>query len=1658
MTRRNSRNSIHALLVSTSVVGLASGGALYAGDAQAQGIEVVNTTLPGVLNPLGSSTDYILISNSTVTTDGVVNNGDIGDVSPNATGILVTNGSTVNGGITNSGNLFADETGIRIEFTDIPDGITNGGQLIVGSGVAGTDVEEAYGIVNFGTSIDTSISNSGLVEVIATATAEGGSALAYGVDVRAFTNLNATVDNSGTMNVSAEAGGASEAEAAASGIWVELSPSEAPPPANAVSSITNSSSSTIDVSAIAEASASGSDSAEANAEGVGIGQLSESADSTSFSASNSGSLLVDVLAMATTDSASAEALATGTGILQSAEGGGNADTSLTATNSGLIQVDAEATATVSSGFGDVSATAKSVGINQDADFAGDMTLSASNSGNISVSASATADAPDHETFAIAEAQGIRQDASGGESINQTSNVSVTQSGNVDVTAIAKTDGRSNGAGRATAQGVVQITEGVDSASASVVNSGNIAASAAADGEFGGQFSFHQAFRAEATGIYQEAFVFDGPLSQTVTSSGSISASATAGLDETFDSDDVVAEAFGIRQMASGYGALESTAHVTGDIDATAITQANGVSNIFADAYSRAAGIDQFGQSYDGSIQFEAVTDGNTDVLAIANAEGSSGASANAMGTGIAQHAIGDTLATASASNNGTMIVGSHASADGGFGYSNAEAFGAGIKQFRRDGVFSSGEGQGQFVGFGVINSSFSTIDVSVTATVTGSGSGTAVADGFGITQDIGRGSDATANATNSGGISVSSSANATSSGIFTLVNANSLASGIHQSVFSGSGNVSGNISSGVMSVASFANAGAPGSCANAFAFARSIGLDQMLESSSGAASGNIAVTTSLDVSATASATASSSADAFAEAFGVRQNLYFADAGTSNLHNSGNINVSAEADANAAGFGTYATAQASGMSIFASDGPLSVQANNAGNIVVTAMANTSFGSEDATASGISIFAGDIVGTVVNNGNIMVSASAPNGSADAYGIRVMAESFSGTIGNYGTITAEAIEAVPSTAYGIYVGSNSEGVSGEAFTIENDGTIDAEVAINTENAPGPATIEQLGGLILGDLELNLNYADTVEHRGGTILGDTFGSGDDVFNFRSGSGSGAPTANYVGDMMGLASVNVYPGMAYLDGSVTSTAAFNVMSGGYLTLSSNGPTQISVSDYTQVSGSILAYEITPDPNSAAQISGGNVSLGGGVTVAPLPGFYPNAITYEEVVVSSGGSPGQWDSVIDTALLDVEAIYQGDDTVDLSVTRIPFDEVEGLDPNAKNVGKGIEKIYEDSQGTPLGEAIEELFLLDLDAYNDLLASISGSEYAQGLQALLDTQGAFQNAVLGHLGNGGGAGNGQTASLGSFDFISSQMAAAASDEGGRAAPPRQQLAAAGNARDRAAGSVGIWGRGYGNFGDNDGDSNAPGFDQQQFGFAIGADVAVAEGLLLGLAGGYSDTDLDFDGGNDLDYEGFQVAAYGSFSPGPWYLDGMVSYAWYDNDSRRATIGGTAKGDYDSEVFTTYAETGYAFEIEQFTVTPFAGIGYAHADTDSFTESGAGAFDLSVDDADAESLTSTLGVDFSARLKMSWEVVLIPELRLGWEHEYLDDQQSVGMHFAGMPASSYNVLSSEVADDSAVVGAGFTLEMGDVWQVFLDYDGKLNEDYSQHAVSGGVKLTW
>ena len=264
MNSANSRNAFRALLISTSVIGLAAGWALDAGEARAAGTEVNNTTVTGVAIGAAQSTDYVLISNSIVTTNGVVNDGTIGAVAPSSTGILVTNGSNVTGGIANNGDLSAVDEGIIVQGNStVSGGITNSGNIAVGADVAENgEVRTAIGIGVYRPDLDITVGNSGTVDVIAFQSgAEFNSyATATGIIVRSLGgNLDATVNNTGTINVSATGEDDNRSSARATGIETSLRQFSETEAVDATSVVNNSSGSTIDVSAIAIADISGSD-------------------------------------------------------------------------------------------------------------------------------------------------------------------------------------------------------------------------------------------------------------------------------------------------------------------------------------------------------------------------------------------------------------------------------------------------------------------------------------------------------------------------------------------------------------------------------------------------------------------------------------------------------------------------------------------------------------------------------------------------------------------------------------------------------------------------------------------------------------------------------------------------------------------------------------------------------------------------------------------------------------------------------------------------------------------------------------------------------------------------------------------------------------------------------------------------------------------------------------------------------------------------------------------------------------------------------------------------------------------------------------------------------------------------------------------------------
>ena len=124
---------------------------------------------------------------------------------------------------------------------------------------------------------------------------------------------------------------------------------------------------------------------------------------------------------------------------------------------------------------------------------------------------------------------------------------------------------------------------------------------------------------------------------------------------------------------------------------------------------------------------------------------------------------------------------------------------------------------------------------------------------------------------------------------------------------------------------------------------------------------------------------------------------------------------------------------------------------------------------------------------------------------------------------------------------------------------------------------------------------------------------------------------------------------------------------------------------------------------------------------------------------------------------------------------------------------------------------------------------------------------------------------------------------------------------------------------------------------------------------------------------------------------------------------------------------------------------------------FDEKGAGAVNLDVDATTVESLRSSVGARLAVNVALG-DVVVEPELRGRWQHEFLDDRGSIDAQFAGQPASAFAADGVDTPADSAVVGAGVLIRFSQTFSAFVDYDVKLNRRETVHNVAGGVRLIW
>ncbi len=273
---------------------------------------------------------------------------------------------------------------------------------------------------------------------------------------------------------------------------------------------------------------------------------------------------------------------------------------------------------------------------------------------------------------------------------------------------------------------------------------------------------------------------------------------------------------------------------------------------------------------------------------------------------------------------------------------------------------------------------------------------------------------------------------------------------------------------------------------------------------------------------------------------------------------------------------------------------------------------------------------------------------------------------------------------------------------------------------------------------------------------------------------------------------------------------------------------------------------------------------------------------------------------------------------------------------------------------------------------------------------------------------------------------------------------------------------VWAKLYAFQSDLESEGDRTGYDGDFAGGQAGVDWRVSDSVIVGLGIGLMDSDVDLAGGRgSLDGENFRVGPYASWTGEDWYVDASLSFGMGDYDQTRVIrVPGqpvqTARGDYDGDDLSGALTVGRAMQFGNgWRVTPALTLQYATFDFDGYTETGAGVQNLAISDRSQDSLRSRLGVTVSRRFTGD-RLTFVPELTLGWEHEFEDyDDVEAAFVVGGGP---FTVGVGSPLEDAFVLGGGVTVMLDERLAGFVRYDGTWASGGDTQGVTLGLSISF
>jgi len=293
-------------------------------------------------------------------------------------------------------------------------------------------------------------------------------------------------------------------------------------------------------------------------------------------------------------------------------------------------------------------------------------------------------------------------------------------------------------------------------------------------------------------------------------------------------------------------------------------------------------------------------------------------------------------------------------------------------------------------------------------------------------------------------------------------------------------------------------------------------------------------------------------------------------------------------------------------------------------------------------------------------------------------------------------------------------------------------------------------------------------------------------------------------------------------------------------------------------------------------------------------------------------------------------------------------------------------------------------------------------------------------------------------------------------------------------------LGVFANGNFTFGSQDTTGGGePGFDFHTINPTLGVDYRLTNNVLLGVALGYTNTNLSFDArGGNLDADGYSITVYGTYYIArQGYIDGLLTFGWHDYSATRnivynfidrnnnaRSVNQAAHSDTDGSSFAFSLSAGYDFQYGALTYGPVARLHYTSADIDGYREgiilrpgNTETAQNFTVGNQDVTSLTGALGVQAAYALSTSYGV-WIPHIRFEWEHEFENNSRQLTASLVQDPGRTVFRIITDGPDRNyfnLTLGLSGTLRGG--LSGFIAYETVLGlSDVVRHNFGLGLRL--